>query len=193
MDKIKREILAPGIISYSNVGENISNMVPEWEEHIKNGSLNWAPHSYVGENINIPEARKVKLMGISNDGRNKLIDSIREHFDNAYKAYVDDYCEKYHTDTIGSDAYQILKYEIGHHYKAHIDWGRGAMFEKRTFSLTHYLNNDYEGGEINFVEFDLKIKPKKGQLIIFPAHFPYAHQVEPVISGVRWAITKFYH
>ena len=193
MDEIKREILAPGIISYSNVGENISNMVPEWEEHVKNGSLNWAPHSYVGENINVPEARKVKLMGISNDGRNEIIDSIREHFDNAYKVYVDDYCERYRTNTIGSDAYQILKYEIGHHYKAHTDWGRGEWFEKRTFSLTHYLNDDYEGGEIEFYVGDdfYPYKPKTGDVLVFPSDEPYYHGVKTILKTNKFFTTNF--
>jgi hypothetical protein len=188
---IKREILAPGIISYDNVGKNISNMVPEWEQHINNGSLNWSP-SYVGENENMPEVRSVNSIGISNeDTSNIILNNIRKELDNAYQAYINDYCERYHTNNIGSDAYHILKYEKGHHYKAHHDWARGDMFDKRTFSLLHYLNDDFEGGELNFIEFGLKIKPKKNQLIIFPAHFPYAHQVEPVLSGERWTITKF--
>ena len=193
MDEIKREILAPGIISYNNVGGNISNMIPEWEQHIKNGSLHWnfAP---VGENEIMPKVRSVNLIGISNDDTNNtILNNVRKTLDNTYKKYIDNYCEKYHTDTIGSDAYHILKYEKGHHYKAHIDWGRGAMFDRRTFSLLHYLNDDFDGGELNFVEFNLKIKPRKNQLILFPAHFPYTHQVEPVISGERWTITKFYH
>jgi len=192
VDEIKREILAPGIISYYDVGKNISKMIPEWEQHIDNGSLHWSP-SYVGKNVMSPKIREVKIIGIANDGRKMINENIKEHLDSVYQLYIDDYCKKYNTDTVGSDGYQILKYEKGHHYKAHIDWGRGDAVNKRTFSFTHYLNDDYEGGEINYVEFGLKIKPKKHQLIIFPAHFPYAHKVEPVISGERWAIVKFLH
>lgn len=38
-----------------------------------------------------------------------------------------------------------------------------------------YLNNDYEGGEIKFNDYDLVFKPDLGDLVIFPNH--YIHEV----------------
>ena len=38
-----------------------------------------------------------------------------------------------------------------------------------------YLNNDYEGGEIKFNDYDLTFKPDLGDLVIFPNH--YIHEV----------------
>ena len=190
MDEIKREILAPGIISYNDVGENISNMIPEWEQNIQDGWIAWQP-AEVGSNIKrMPEKRDLNTFSVSSETGNPVINKIRENLDNTYKLYVEDYCKFYRTNTNESDAYTILKYEKGHHYVEHMDRGPGNM-SQRNISFIHYLNDDYEGGKIIFVHFNLKIKPKKGQLIIFPSNYPYLHSIEPVISGERWAITKF--
>jgi hypothetical protein len=38
-----------------------------------------------------------------------------------------------------------------------------------------YLNNEYEGGEIKFNDYDIEFKPNVGDLVIFPNH--YIHEV----------------
>ncbi len=38
-----------------------------------------------------------------------------------------------------------------------------------------YLNDDYEGGEIKFNDYDLVFKPEIGDLVLFPNH--YIHEV----------------
>jgi hypothetical protein len=42
-----------------------------------------------------------------------------------------------------------------------------------------YLNDDYEGGEIGFPDYDIKISPKPGDLVIFP--YFYIHEVHLVL------------
>lgn len=39
-----------------------------------------------------------------------------------------------------------------------------------------YLNDDYEGGEIYFPQYDLHIKPESGDLIFFPGTHRYMHR-----------------
>lgn len=43
-----------------------------------------------------------------------------------------------------------------------------------------YLNDDYEGGEIKFNDYDLVFKPEIGDLVLFPNH--YIHEVLQVKS-----------
>lgn len=57
------------------------------------------------------------------------------------------------------------------------------------FSIVTYLNNNYEGGEIYFPNHNIKIKPKAGSSIMFPAYEPFVHQVLPIQSGQRYAIS----
>lgn len=54
------------------------------------------------------------------------------------------------------------------------------------FSMISYLNSDYEGGEIEFPNHGISIKPEEGSLLIFPSKEPYLHKVNDVISGDRY-------
>jgi hypothetical protein len=55
-------------------------------------------------------------------------------------------------------------------------------------SAVIYLNDDYEGGNINFPTYELSIAPEAGELIIFPGNLNYAHEVEEIKSGSRFTI-----
>ena len=57
-----------------------------------------------------------------------------------------------------------------------------------TVSLVSYLNDGYEGGELYFRLQDLNIKPKAGDLVIFPSAFAYPHRAMPVKSGVKYSL-----
>jgi len=54
------------------------------------------------------------------------------------------------------------------------------------FSMIVYLNDDYEGGEIEFPNQGVSIKPQEGSLIVFPSNEPYLHKVNEVLSGKRY-------
>jgi predicted 2-oxoglutarate/Fe(II)-dependent dioxygenase YbiX len=89
-----------------------------------------------------------------------------------------------------TESFNILRYQHGQEYKAHYD---GGTESKRSISVIFYLNDDYEGGELEFVNFDLKIKPKAGTLYVFPSSYPYAHIAHPVTSGTKYAIVSWIH
>lgn len=52
-----------------------------------------------------------------------------------------------------------------------------------------YLNDDYEGGEINFIDDGLCIKPKAGSMIVFPSDIQ--HEVLELKSGNRYMIQTY--
>lgn len=46
-------------------------------------------------------------------------------------------------------------------------------------SFKYFINDNFDGGEIEFVDLNIKIKPKSGQLLIHPAEYHYVeHKVE---------------
>lgn len=45
------------------------------------------------------------------------------------------------------------------------------------FATIYYINDDYDGGEINFPWHDLKVKPKANSFISFPSNEHYLHEV----------------
>lgn len=56
-----------------------------------------------------------------------------------------------------------------------------------------YLNEEFDGGEIYFQTHDITIKPKIGDLLIFPGNLNYAHKVYPVLSGDRYTIPFWFN
>ena len=55
-----------------------------------------------------------------------------------------------------------------------------------------YLNDNYEGGEIYFPEYNNLIKPNIGDLIIFPGNLNYVHEVKSIINGNRYTIPTWF-
>jgi predicted 2-oxoglutarate/Fe(II)-dependent dioxygenase YbiX len=84
--------------------------------------------------------------------------------------------------------YCLLKYNEGEEYKKHYDGGTALG---RSISAICYLNDDYEGGEIEFTNFGIKIKPEAGTLILFPSSYPYAHIAHPVTKGTKYALVTW--
>jgi predicted 2-oxoglutarate/Fe(II)-dependent dioxygenase YbiX len=86
------------------------------------------------------------------------------------------------------EGYQVLKYSSGEEYVAHYD-GDTAM--GRAVSAIVYLNDDYEGGHIEFPNFNIKIKPQPGMLLLFPSNYAYTHVARPVTTGTKYAIVTW--
>ena len=84
--------------------------------------------------------------------------------------------------------YNLLKYSDRQQYGQHYD---GTSHNSRAVSAICYLNNNYEGGDLEFVNFKLKIKPEPGMLVLFPSSYAYAHIAHPIISGTKYAIVTW--
>ena len=81
----------------------------------------------------------------------------------------------------------LLKYDPGGHFDTHMDLGDGDRPSLRKISFTLLLNDSYEGGQLKFLGFPKsEFKTGTGDMIIFPSYL--THMVEPVTSGVRWAL-----
>lgn len=92
----------------------------------------------------------------------------------------------------------ILRYEPGGFYRRHAD---SCVLEKsdqtwykiqdRDLSLLIYLNEDFAGGGLTFVNFNYHFRPKAGDLLVFPSDNRYEHQAEKVESGLRYCIASW--
>lgn len=60
---------------------------------------------------------------------------------------------------------------------------------QRFLVYTIYLNDIEDGGETAFLYQDVKIKPKKGTLCLFPADFSYVHKGIPPIRETKYILT----
>ena len=55
-----------------------------------------------------------------------------------------------------------------------------------TVTASNVLNDQFEGGSVNFKTWDIKIFPKPGSALFYPSNYIGAHEVDKVTSGVRW-------
>ena len=77
----------------------------------------------------------------------------------------------------------------GGHFAAHFDNGGGATAHRR-FAVSINLNDDFEGGEVAFPEFNTRgYKAPAGWAIVFPCGA--LHAVRPVTRGQRYAFLPF--
>jgi predicted 2-oxoglutarate/Fe(II)-dependent dioxygenase YbiX len=64
--------------------------------------------------------------------------------------------------------------------------------KKRSHVCSIILNEDFEGGELNFSEQGVKVKGKPGDMILFPGYY-VSHGVEKITKGVRRVILVFFY
>jgi len=200
---IKKEYLAPGIVAYYDVLENPLDFISDVEGLVEINNLQWNPGTTgnandFSENKVASSIRDVETIGLlPYDRRPEL-----KHSSNGPGLHVHEYLHEFvypvaldYAVEHGIPGYatgenwQILKYGEGHHFANHVDDSKAYP---RTFSISYYLNDDYEGGEIEFPRFDLKIKPEANQAIMFPANYVYNHVVHPVTSGTRYAVVNWF-
>lgn len=60
---------------------------------------------------------------------------------------------------------------------------------QRVLATMLYLNDDFEGGETEFLYQTSRIEPKTGRVVIWPAHFTHVHRGNPPLSGEKYIAT----
>jgi hypothetical protein len=85
----------------------------------------------------------------------------------------------------------ILRYkDSDHSVPPHYDDNNRSS--KNYFSSLLYLNDDYQGGEIYFPQYNKTIKPKSRSLIFFPGNSNYVHGVNQSFKNNRYALLVFH-
>jgi hypothetical protein len=156
-----------------------------------NSGVSWKRAGTVGAGA-YQNARTNLLMDLtytSDITQNPIIRAVHNMYYSLILAASNSYVKRYDVqEPLFHEGYQLLKYNGGQEYHTHYD---GSTRMGRCLSAICYLNNDYVGGEIEFVNFGVKIKPEPGMLIIFPSNYAYAHKAHPVISGTKYAIVTW--
>ncbi|CAB4143641.1 Oxoglutarate/iron-dependent dioxygenase [uncultured Caudovirales phage] len=83
----------------------------------------------------------------------------------------------------------LTKFKTGENLNEHAD---KICASWRDLSTSLYYNEDFEGGELYFSQYDVTFKPKAGMMIYFPAGANYQHRVNYVTAGTRYATTTFW-
>lgn len=88
------------------------------------------------------------------------------------------------------EPWEIIRYSESQKLTWHCDNGASHPC---LISFVIYLNDDYEGGDVEFKEFmpGRTIKPDAGSMLVFPSNLEYIHKVNPVKDGVKYALISF--
>jgi len=84
---------------------------------------------------------------------------------------------------------KVQRTDIGGGYHVwHYEAGTKALCA-RNLAWTLYLNDVEEGGETEFLYQSMRVKPKKGTFVLWPAGFTHTHRGNPPISNVKYIVT----
>ena len=96
----------------------------------------------------------------------------------------------YYFDAKNRENYKICSYDSESSGRFHSHRDTPCPNQHRKYAMSLILNDDYDGGELYFSEYDTKIKPKANTAIIFPGLS--SHKVLEVTKGNRMAIITFF-
>lgn len=175
------------------------NAVPDWKEIIETlESKASEPESGIFfQNATTTDGnalgkRRNKVLYITQaaEARDKYGIQIHNRIGLLLASYLTYYASFFETTFNMTEGFSLLKYSgaTSDHYDAHYD---GGAFNNRWISAIIYLNDDYDGGEIEFPDHRVKIKPKAGTLMIFPSNYAYRHIAHNVIKGTKYAIVTW--
>jgi|LakMenEpi03Aug12_release.lakeMendotaPanAssembly.Ray.scaffolds.fasta_scaffold262421_2 hypothetical protein len=198
---MEKQELAPGIVVYKNIDIN-NNIFKSLDGIIDKKAAIWQDTNFNKEKITLPEELFIKdinqeftVLGIpykdSSDNNffwSQDYSEFSKILFNIFDPIEKDYAEDYHISFKKHNEYSFLKYSIGHGFSNHID---DSHEFRKTIAISYYLNDDYEGGEINFQRFDISYKPSKNEVLVFPANYVYAHSVSKVLSGTRYCVASW--
>jgi hypothetical protein len=177
----------PGVHIYSNVWPNSMDFMNEllteefWDNYPKEGyAKRWVREDFYDKQEFTKE-----------NGKQSDTCWVRDQKDanDAFRDVVASYLFHWDLDPRSRESLRISRYSNGEFFGAHAD---DTYATPRTVSLVYYPNDDYEGGELEFIHFNKIIKPKAGQLFIFPSAYSYEHRIHEIRSGnPRWTIVTF--
>lgn len=129
--------------------------------------------------------------GLKVDSSSENVKWIYQTLSEALHACGRDYSSSLGIEYVDPSPISISKYQKGAEMGPHVDWHGDTMVEP-LMSAVLYLNDDYEGGELDFPDLGVTIKPKAGSIIIFPSVAPFYHQSLIVKSGFKYMSPAFW-
>lgn len=157
----------------------------------KDTGIFWERAPTIGNGV-FQDHRTNKMLSLSHlcdVTNNQILQNIHNQFYTTLLSTSNSYAKRFGiNEPLFHEGYSVLKYSSGEEYRAHYDGGTGIG---RSISALCYLNDDYEGGELEFPNFRVSIKPQAGMVILFPSNFAYTHIARPIVSGTKYALVTW--
>jgi hypothetical protein len=112
-----------------------------------------------------------------------IVDILDKVFINAHSQSESFYNVELYSFTKGE--VPLIKFEKNYKMNEHADTAGDI-------AVIYYLNDEYQGGEINFMDHGLKIKPKANSFVTFPSNADYWHEVLENTEKERYSATLWF-
>jgi hypothetical protein len=223
MNDLNWEVLHPRIHVYRNLIKDPESLV----EILKESELNpgsskvfteWIPWSIFGTYLNQTPLPEYLMGSVSPDQRDDKFYNHYEHAENILNAFhisTDHFLSVY--DEKKGDDWVIMGPSYSRYFNDndphssenvmmhHTDFVRieeDMPGNKFVLTCTMYLNDDYDGGDLDFIvnDYQFTYKPKMGDVMVFPSSHPnllsegnmYLHAVKKVEKVDKYLIRCFY-
>jgi 2OG-Fe(II) oxygenase superfamily len=185
--QLEYETLGPGIVVYKNSLKQEWDLVNRIEAALaKEGTrFAWRDARVGFESLNTEHRRckdfklAPRLLGEEDEYSKDLFEVDRlitealeqclQHYSTLYRCGI----MKFH------EVNSVVRYGMGEYFNEHSDDGHSY---RCVVSAVGYPNDDYEGGELTFSNFNVKYKATAGDFVIMPSNYVYAHKAEPVLD-----------
>jgi hypothetical protein len=186
MNLENKRILKDDIVLFDSflTKDECDAVIKYWEHSVEKGTLPWSPISfYESYASNLPDDEDVIKFGLPKDFFVKLETKIKEATEIARGGGMK------------KVSYHAQKWIPGAFASFHSDNstdGEYNAFERSKWATFLYLNEEFEGGELNFKDHPITIKPQTGMLAAFAGGHHNEHEVKLVTSGDRYTIGSFW-
>ena len=194
---MKRNILEKNIYYYENAVKDpdiIIQNIEKLDEFLteKTGISKWTDWTAYQSDYSFGKQKMIRteFFNLNND-IDKECEKIYQTLYDAIESVSKDYESMHPGLDIGMLCpMSISKYFVGSMMGPHVDCHDDD--KGKTISVVLYLNDDYTGGELNFKDQGIKIKPSAGSIAVFPSRSPYFHESLPVLSGEKYMTPGFW-
>lgn len=183
------------ISSYDIASNDYCNrMIAKFEEIANNTSL---MQTSINDGTEQYGAKRRKDLSIFfNEEHNNALDLQQETnkvLDAGLKLYMEEYPSLASCHNFYSHAVKVQKTPPkGGFHTWHCE--RGTQDHSRCLVWTIYLNDIPEGeGETEFLEYGIKVQPKKGRVCFFPADWTHTHRGNAVYTHDKYIATGWYY
>ena len=195
-----KEILTPDIHYYTEVFDDTESMIKEieWMDQFQDvGSqiTKWEPWLSSCKTVQYGYQKTINYKNVLNnntrDRHNSKIASIIH-----YRAIQigEEYALSHGMDLGDLPTHcKIYKYdnltEMGPHTDYDPDYSPKDLIG--TVSIVFYINDDYTGGDLDFPNADISVKPKASSALVFKSH-GVLHEPKPTTEGTKYMVAIFF-
>lgn len=180
------------LVLYENFidADTAKKLIKVLDKHAELGKLSWTPISfYESYSSTLPEDNDEVVI---NEGLDPSI------FSNIKSGIISAVASVHNIDPsiVSQIGYHTQKWEPGAYARLHSDntdeHGKSGAFTRSRYAAFLYLNDDFEGGLLQFPSQDVSINPKTGMLAAFDGGFNNMHEVTMITNGTRYTIGSFW-